>query len=360
MKQNKKLKKVLIYRLGSLGDTIVALPAFKLVRQAFPEAEIGLLTNFPVADKAAPIQTILQNTNLVQQYFSYPLKTYSFNGLSKIKGFVDGFAADILVYLNAPRGNFKAIRDWLFFKLCGIHKIVGLPWHPYLQRSLYNPQDQTYEFETLRILRCIKKLGNIDVSVPDTWNLNLIDSEWQKVNSVLQNWNWKGPFFCASLGTKMPAKFWGLNNWQEFFSRASEMSRLGLVLIGAPEEFEESEAGTRDWKGAKLNLCGTLSPRESFGLLTRAAFFVGQDSGPMHLAAAAQTKVFAIFSARNLPKVWYPFGEKHKIFYPEVPCKNCQFEVCPEKHHCIKQIGSAQVARDIIAWKKDHRNFASV
>ncbi len=42
------MRRVLIYRLGSLGDTLIALPALKLVARAFPDAERRLLTNFPV------------------------------------------------------------------------------------------------------------------------------------------------------------------------------------------------------------------------------------------------------------------------------------------------------------------------
>ena len=46
------VRKVLIYRLGSLGDTVVALPCFHLIERTFPGAERVLLTNFPVHAKA--------------------------------------------------------------------------------------------------------------------------------------------------------------------------------------------------------------------------------------------------------------------------------------------------------------------
>ena len=65
------IKRVLIYRLGSLGDTVVALPAFHLVAQAFPEAERRLLTNFPVQAKAAPAAAVLEGTGTVSGYFCY-------------------------------------------------------------------------------------------------------------------------------------------------------------------------------------------------------------------------------------------------------------------------------------------------
>ena len=50
---------IVIYRLGSLGDTIVALPCFHAITRAHPGAERIVLTNFPVSAKAAPLEGIL-------------------------------------------------------------------------------------------------------------------------------------------------------------------------------------------------------------------------------------------------------------------------------------------------------------
>ena len=50
-----RVNKVLIHRLGSLGDTLVALPAFRLVRGAFPEAKITVLTNHAHSDHAKSV-----------------------------------------------------------------------------------------------------------------------------------------------------------------------------------------------------------------------------------------------------------------------------------------------------------------
>src|SRR5260370_10412181 len=57
-------KRVLIYRLGSLGDTLVALPALHLVERAFPKAERRVLTNVPVNVKAPPAAAVLEGSGL--------------------------------------------------------------------------------------------------------------------------------------------------------------------------------------------------------------------------------------------------------------------------------------------------------
>ena len=70
-----QVQRVLIYRIGSLGDTLVSLPAFHLIARTFPNAERRLLTNFPVNVKAPPAAAILENTDLVHGYFRYTVGT---------------------------------------------------------------------------------------------------------------------------------------------------------------------------------------------------------------------------------------------------------------------------------------------
>src|SRR6185437_9201364 len=90
----------------------------------------------------------------------------------------------------------------------------------------------------------------------------------------------------------------------------------GLVLVGAAGERERSDRLGRFWSGPVANLCGFASPRVSAAAMRRARMFIGHDSGPMHLAAAVGTRCVAIFSPKNRPGEWYPFGDRHKILYP--------------------------------------------
>ena len=75
-------KRVLIYRLGSLGDTLIALPALKLVAEAFPEAERRLLTSFPPNSKAPPSSAIVENTGLSTGDAEQAAIRYTYSSLS--------------------------------------------------------------------------------------------------------------------------------------------------------------------------------------------------------------------------------------------------------------------------------------
>ena len=55
----------------------------------------------------------------------------------------------------------------------------------------------------------------------------------------------------------------------------------------------------RNGRGAKVNLCGRLTPRETAAVLEHAEVFLGPDSGPMHLAASVGVPCVIAFSAQG-------------------------------------------------------------
>src|SRR6185503_19016932 len=104
-------KRVLIYRMGSLGDTVVALPALRMIARAFPQAERKMLTNIPVNVKAPPAAAILEHTGLVHGYIRYAVGTRSPDELLRLWWTLLRWRPDVLVYLGPPRGVQAAKRD---------------------------------------------------------------------------------------------------------------------------------------------------------------------------------------------------------------------------------------------------------
>lgn len=339
------VKKVLIYRLGSIGDTVVAIPCFKLIAGVFPNAERRVLTNFPGGAKVAPIDTILGPMNLVHGYFCYPLNARNPQTLYRLSRQIRSWGPEALVYLAAPRGRLKAFRDALFFKACGISKLIGVPWNKDRQHIRKPGVGGLWESEACRMARCIEKLGDAKPNDAESYDLNLTVAERQKAKNELAGWKGSGLFIGASIGTKANSKDWGQKNWKALFNRWSQIhSAFGLALVGSADEYGVSQKIAESWKGAWLNLCGRFTPRETAAALERAALFVGHDSGPMHLAASVGTPCVAIFSARNKPGEWYPFGSQHRVLYHQTPCYGCKLVVCERfDKMCIRSITVEEV-----------------
>ncbi len=74
-----------------------------------------------------------------------------------------------------------------------------------------------------------------------------------------------------------------------------------------------------------------------------ARFYLGNDTGAMHLAAAMGRPCVAVFSAREWPGRWHPYGEGHKVLRFEVPCSGCRLEVCDKELQCLKGIQVEEV-----------------
>ena len=118
--------KLLIYRMGSLGDTAVALPVFNLLARVFRDAERRVMTNMPVNSDAPAIQAVLGDSNLVQGYFSYPLGTREPSQFFDLCRQIRAWGPDRAIFITERRG-FALRRDQMFLHACGIHKILGAP-----------------------------------------------------------------------------------------------------------------------------------------------------------------------------------------------------------------------------------------
>ncbi|MDE2464398.1 MAG: glycosyltransferase family 9 protein [Alphaproteobacteria bacterium] len=340
-------KRILIYRLGSLGDTLAALPALKLVARAFPDAERWMLTNFSVSAKAAPMAAVLADMGLVHGYIEYPIGMRSPRALWALRTRLRASGADTLVYLTASRGRWRTWRDALFFRACGIRRLVGVPYRND-QREVRRLTDGLHEYEGARLARCVSALGDARIDDPASYDLALTADEIGQADRALSALHGRR-LINVSIGTKADARDWEDARWRPLLDRlASRYPDAGLVLDGARSEFGRCEALAVSWAGRYVNLCGTLSVRASAAALMRSDVFIGHNSGPMHLAAAVGTRCVAIFASNYRPGEWFPHGQGHHVLYTRIACEGCRLDVCVEKNKaCIRSISVAAVEQAV-------------
>jgi len=315
-----KLQRIVIYRLGSLGDTVIALPCFHKVAQTWPNAERIVLTNFPVSSKAAPLENVLREGGLIHDAIAYPVGTRSIGQLWLLAKHLRTLEADVLVYLTPARGLLNAFRDWLFFKFCGFKEIVGAPLTEDLQTCRQigagtSSELHVEERECERLARCLQTLGPIDLDDSRMWDLRLTDRELRTGAAILAPLTGT-PYFAINMGGKAKEKDWGLSNWRVLLKRLSdEYPDTGLLIIGAAEDSERAQHISPAWSGPVVDACGKVSPRESAAAMRLAMAFIGHDSGPLHLAAATGVRCVGLFGNFNQPKRWHPRGRHHRIIH---------------------------------------------
>lgn len=332
-----QIKRVLIYRLGSMGDTVIALPCLHMIAQAFPLSKRTLLTNFAVTSKAASAAAIIGESGLIQEYMRYTAGSRNPMELASLWWKIRGLRADLLIYLMPIRSESAVRRDVRFFRSAGIRRMVGIPTASTSQNEL-NERDGLYESEASRLARTLLSLGDAKPNDLGNWDLRLTKSEEGSADEALSDLS--RPLIACAPGTKRQANDWGKDNWCSLLRRLSmELPRHSLVLLGSNEDRDICDEVSRAWATRSLNLCGKTSPRVTAGVIARADMYLGPDSGPMHIAAAVGVPIASPFSARNYPGIWYPTGSNNQVIYHKTECFGCRLEACYEKKkECINSI----------------------
>lgn len=348
MPANTPIKRVLIYRLGSLGDMVVALPCLHLIARRFPDAERLLLTNFPVNAKAPAAAAVLGESGLVHGYVRYRVGTRSVGELLRVAREVRRFRPDLLVVLTDLRPWKLVQRNLLFFRLCGVRRVVGASSEREMERR-FDAATGTWEPEAHRLARMIGELGDARPEDAASRDLRLTEAERKAASEALGELRERRLIVCGP-GTKMQSKDWGAESWRALLGRlAKKYPEHGLALVGASEDTDTCEFAAQEWTGAKVNLCGRLTPRETAAVIAQAQVFVGPDSGPMHLAASVGVPCVIAFSARGQKGVWYPAGQGHEIIYHAPPCAGCELETCVvEKRRCLSSITVDEMEQAVV------------
>ena len=207
-------ERILIYRLGSLGDTIMALPCFHLIKNRYPDADITLLTNKPVAHKAAPIESVLgESSFFFDRVINYPIGTRNFFLLLSIVLKIRKLNISTVINISSPRSKAKAFRDRIFFQLAGVKTIIGNPERDEDFEIKIDEATGDYEWEAKRLANRIIQLGLIDLSDSNYWDLKLSKEEQNEATNVLYKLPNNYQFICVCVGTKMSSKDWGIDNW---------------------------------------------------------------------------------------------------------------------------------------------------
>lgn len=339
MPADSAVSRVLIYRLGSLGDTTVALPSLHLIERCFPQAQRILLTNFPVHAKAPASAAVLGSSGLVHGYMRYSAGTRNPLELLRLALEIRRFRPQMLIYLMPVRSAQQVQRDLTFFRVgCGIRRVVGASAASESERRI-DPATGRYQSESHRLAELLGSLGDAAPDDLHNWDMRLTAAERDRAATALAPLG-DAPLFVCGPGTKMQAKDWGVENWRTLLEALhTRFPSHGLALIGAAEDRSAAIAAAANWRGSLVNLCGELTPRETAAVLGRAQLFLGPDSGPMHLAAAVGTPAVIAFSARGLPGVWFPVGPGHQIIYHQTSCFGCNLETCIEQQRrCLLTI----------------------
>ena len=359
----KEAKKILFIRLSALGDVIHTLPAFSLLSKKRPEYELHWL----VEPLAAPL---VKNNKYVDEAKVLPRSDW--RGKERLKG---------LKRLGSVKNYLSELAEENYDLSLDLHGILKSAVPAYFSRPdiKYGPEKSRegsrlfYDryFRKQRTERNLKhrieenlelissglgcrmpegrKKLDYGLQLPQNWLQILPGSLSAIINSDNGNNNIAGVIHPLS---SWPSKNWVMERYRLLVERLLSAG-VDIIISGGPGERSRiqqifSYEFEREFAGKFYNAADELNLIELYGVLTRVNFFLGADTGPMHLAAAADTSVAAIMGP-TLPERYGPYCQDKQIIRNEnLDCLGCGEEKCPLGHHnCMQRLSVDEVAGDL-------------
>jgi ADP-heptose:LPS heptosyltransferase len=376
---------IIVQHLGSLGDTIVSIPALRAICAEWPSARVILMHNswrtprpgvvsparvldraydaasslgrLGVLDRTSDAALSLDNhgvsrnarsnndagayaeggdagAGLVDAYLPYAADA---SGLARLQVIAETWRAirrmraDLAVFIGPTDRSAAALRrDRAFFRAAGITRLIG--FHPCADANvLHEAQGKLDRLADDGVMAATSpshmRLPLLTPSTTDTTRV----TAWLATHGITPD----APLVAIGPTTMMPSKVWPADRFVEL-GRRFLSAGVRPIVDGAPSDRANGDGLISAWGGG-LNACGSLSLHESAALLARCGRYVGLDSGPAHLAAAVGCRCIVLTSGRARPGQWDPIGSDHVILRHRTPCECCRLEVCPlADHPCMR------------------------
>lgn len=316
--------RIIIRTPNHLGDCVMALPMINETHEAYPGSSVTLLTPEHLASLFYANPGVDHIVNIPRD------RVHGLLGVLKIKDIIAEQPYDIAFVLPPSFGSASS------FKLAGVPERVGYiadGRRLLLTKPLPLPEPLWSQHRAELYFNLLRRASNKDLSFVEP-RLFLADEDIAAGIALLESYG-VGPddaYAVIAFQAVAESRRWGLENYTTLADSLMNDYDLKVVLIGGPEDRsagEEISTGLGDER--VVNLAGKTSIREVAAVCAGSRVFVGNDSGPAHLAAAVGTPM-VVLSGADDPRETSPLGSEKRLVYLEgLDCISCRKNKCPEK-----------------------------
>lgn len=335
-----KIHRILIRTTNWVGDLVMTTPAIEVVRKNFPESTltvlarpwvIPLLQSHPAVDHVLPLKT-------GHGYISHTVEIIKASGLlRKMKFdlaiiFQNAFEAALLAYLGGIRFRIGYNTDGRGFLLS--HSVIR--------------EDEVLKVHQVEYYLSILRAMGWEAESRDP-RLFVAEKDKEAIQSLLSSKGIGQDHFFLGLSPGAvfgPAKRWPAERFATIGDWAAKRWGAKIVVLGSEGEIGICSTVSQSMEHNPVNLCGSTTLGEAMALIERCHLFVTNDSGLMHIAAALNVPVVAIFGSTD-PVATGPRSEKARIVQKPVDCAPCLKPECPTDFRCMLGIEPAEVWREM-------------
>lgn len=334
--------KTLVLRLSSIGDIVLTSPLLRTMRQA---AGKNARIDFVVKKEFAELVSSNHHLSITYEYDS----ATGFSGLRSLASELRREEYELVVDLH------DSVRTKFLRNSIGARKIVVVNKRKFarwqlihLHRNIYTDHLSVAE----RYLETVQEYGiendnkGLEIFIPDIIQFEVNG----KIARLRLNKFDKVIGICP--GAKHFTKCWQKEKFAEVALCAAKEMNAKILLFGGKAEKEVCEFVKNSVNTEKENFAesfaGEFSLLESTQALEYCDLVVTNDSALMHLAAAKQKKIVAIFGSTVKEFGFFPYGTEAIVIENNSlncrPCTHIGRESCPQKHFkCMKDISVGQV-----------------
>lgn len=324
---------ILLIRLYFIGDVLLSTPVINALKTTFPDARLSVL----IKRRARPV---LEASPFVDEIVEYDAvaRYHSPIWMASLAGRLRRARFDLAVDLT---GDLRS--SWLLlaadpgFRVGFNHAGCGF----LLDRSIpYRSAGHAVD----HLLDSVRAIG---ASPADPMpRMYLTDAERGRARGLLAGGGVEGgaPFIAMAPGANWSFRRWPAERFGRLAAVVRERHGVASIVTGSDSDVPLAEAVVSASRGAAVSLAGLTDLRGLAAVAAGARAFVGNDSGPLHIAASQGTPVVALFGP-NTPARFAPRGAPSRVLWARTPCSPCDQKRCRRPDDpCMEAISVEEAA----------------
>jgi len=347
-----EIRRILVVKVDHIGDFITALPAIRRLKERFPAARIDVLSS-PTTASLAMLEPCIASMIPFEFFHARSelgQKTVGAEELEALRRDLTPYRFDLAIDLRKHPETRSLLRASGARFLAGFDYAgqfgwldVALEWEGDrgLQPKRYHITD-----DLLHLVDAVAASASSDRgALAATTVATLRDAEPlpETLAPLFDH-----PVACVHPGAGNEMKQWPEENFIALIELLVTKAGVNVVLVGGPDEVEIGGRilSALGRPAVIRSVIGELSLAGLAGLLSRCTLYVGNDSGPKHIAAAVGIPTVGIHSGTVDPTEWGPMGPQAVAIARQMTCSPCylnRLADCVRGLACIRQIEPAVV-----------------
>jgi lipopolysaccharide heptosyltransferase II len=364
-----QMQRLLVLRLDQIGDVVMTAPLLRELRRNAPHARItlvvkpemlALMSICPYVD-----EVLAFDWHIPSRFLGFPRRRRAllfcltqlwrqrFDLAIIPRWDVDWYCQTFLAYFSGSRRRIGYSED-----VNPIKQVHNRGYDRLLTQALHQNAPVHEVERSLDILRVLG--GTVSQTNLEVWTTSA-DDNWAQ--SRLGDTNMKedvredqpliafGPFAGNSV-----LKQWPSDNFAALGRRLINMFGGRIVILGSAGDQDSAQQLCEAIGPGTVNLAGQCSLPQTVALLKHCTLYIGNDSGPMHLASAAGIPIVALFGP-SCPHRFAPWTARKRVLWKELPCSPCAVRdhadcctVCIfAQPLCIQSIAVEEVVEEVQA-----------